>query len=42
MELIAEIGKTDPRLAEGLIRLLNEIELAALERRKRASGERCS
>ena len=34
MELIAEIGKTDPQLAEKLVHLLNELELARTERQK--------
>lgn len=33
MEFIAGIVKTDPQLAEDLIRLLNEIELARHEHR---------
>ena len=33
MELIAEIGRTDPELADGLMRLLNEIVLARTEQR---------
>lgn len=33
MELIAEIAKTNPLLAERLLHLLNEFELARFERR---------
>ncbi len=33
MELITEIAKTDPQLAEYLLHLLNEFEMARTERR---------
>ena len=40
MEIIALVAKTDPRLAEDLMRLLNEIELARLERPRDSMAQR--
>lgn len=38
MEMIAEIARSNEKLAEELMRLLNEIELARLERLKVSRG----
>ena len=41
MEFIADLGRSDPRLAEALFDLLNELELAQAERQANAgNGER--
>jgi hypothetical protein len=34
MDLLSEIAKSDPQLADALLRLLNELELAKFERHK--------
>jgi hypothetical protein len=40
MELISEIARTNPQLADELIGLLNEMDWARIERRKTSSPEK--
>lgn len=38
MDLIAKVAETDPKLAEDLMRLLNDLELARMEKEAETKG----